>query len=223
MQSAQARQDMRTLIDAVPGARSPLAIVLLSGSFTAPEDFVREGFIDALRDRGIEAQVVMAEVRMAYFADDSVVRRIRESAVQPARQRGATRVWLAGISLGGLAAVCYRARHPGEIEGMLLMSPYPGTRDVLREIDAAGGLAQWNPAVAPEGDLEREAWSWLAAHGAATPDVHCYFGSEDRFVSGQRKMAQAMAPDCVRETSGGHDWPDWRRMWIDFLGRGKLR
>ncbi len=214
---------MRILVDALPGANSPLAILLLSGSFTAPEDFVREGFVAAARERGIDAQIVLAEVRMAYFADGSVVRRVRECAVLPARERGAERVWLAGVSLGALAALCYRARHPGEIEGMVLMSPYPGTRDVLREIDAAGGLAQWHPAIGPGGDLEREAWTWLANHGATTPDVHCYFGSGDRFVDGQRRIAQALSPAGVHEIPGGHEWSDWRRMWTDFLARGALR
>jgi pimeloyl-ACP methyl ester carboxylesterase len=223
MQSAHAKNAMRTLVDAVPGARAPLAIVLLSGSFTVPEDFVREGFVAAARENGVDAEIVMAEVRMAYFADGSVVRRVRESAALPARERGARRVWLAGVSLGALAALCYRARHPGEIEGMVLMSPYPGTRDVLREIEAAGGLARWRPAIGPEGDLEREAWTWLANHGATTPDVYCYFGSDDRFVAGQRLMAQALSPTSGFEIPGGHDWTAWRRMWIDFLARGALR
>jgi pimeloyl-ACP methyl ester carboxylesterase len=214
---------MRTLVDVVPASRSPLAVVLLSGSFSAPEDFVREGFVSALRERGIDAQVVMTEMRMAWFADGSVVQRIRDAAILPALQRGARRVWLAGISLGGLATLCHAARHPGEAEGMVLMSPYPGTREVQREIEAAGGLGRWKVSEGAEPDLERDAWTWLATRAAATPDVFCYFGSNDRFVDGQRTIARALAPGAAHEIPGGHEWSDWRRMWHAFLALDRLR
>jgi hypothetical protein len=210
---------MRTLVDAVPGTSAPVLLALLSGSFTEPEDFIREGFVAAARSRGIGAQIAMAEVRMAHFADGSIVERIRESVVVPALERGASRVWLAGISLGALASLAFAARHENELEGLVLMSPYPGTRIVLREIEAEGGLAHWEPRIGPEGDLEREAWRWLArrAQRAPAPEIHFYFGAGDRFADGQRTMAQALPAHAVHEMPGGHEWPDWRRMWNEFL------
>src|SRR6185369_4851975 len=156
---------MRTLVEAT-GPRPRLAIVLLSGSYTEPEDFLREGFVDALRARGVEAEVVMAGVRAAYFADASVVDRIRESVLLPLQARGFGRTWIAGISLGALAALCHAARHEDEAERRVLLSPYPGTREVWGEIAAAGGLASWQPSLPCSGDLEREAWHWLAEGGA---------------------------------------------------------
>jgi pimeloyl-ACP methyl ester carboxylesterase len=206
---------MRTLIQPAPaGAR--LAVALLSGTYTQPEDFVREGFPQALRAHGVDAEVAMCEVRAAWFADGSIVRRIRESVVDPLRASGRERIWLAGISLGGLAALSYAARHAADIVGIVLISPYPGTREVLREMEEAGGLAQWHPAIPPEGDPEREAWRWLAA-GNGTPPVHCYFASGDRFAPGQRLMARALDPRRVRELPGGHDWTAWRALWSGFL------
>jgi pimeloyl-ACP methyl ester carboxylesterase len=214
---------MRTLVDAVPGTSAPLLLALLSGTFSQPEDFIREGFVSAVRERGIGAQIAMAEVRMAYFADGSVVERIRESVVAPALARGASRIWFAGISLGALASLSFAARHEGDLEGLVLISPYPGTRLVLREIESEGGLASWKPRIGPEGDLEREAWRWLARRPASGPEVHCYFGAEDRFAEGQRTMAQALPADAVHELPGGHEWKDWRRMWIEFLERNTLQ
>ena len=213
---------MRTLIEAAPGAPAPATlIVLLTGTFSEPEDFVREGFPATAREHGVEAEIVMAEVRAAYFADGSVVRRIRESVLLPARARGRSRIWLAGISLGALAALAYAARHEEEIEGVVLISPYPATRDVLREVDEAGGLDRWKPVIPPEGDLEREAWLWLAGARGGRVAVHCYFGSQDRFAAGQRRMAQVVAAERVREMPGGHDWEAWSRFWADFLASSK--
>jgi pimeloyl-ACP methyl ester carboxylesterase len=214
---------MRTLVDAVPGARNAQLVVLLAGTFSVPEDFVREGFVEAARGRGIDAEIVMAETRLAWFADGTMVDRIRDAVVAPARARGAARIWFAGISLGALASLCYAARHENDLEGMVLISPYPGTRPILSEIEAAGGLAMWQPDIAPEGDLEREAWQWLANRGAGGPEVHCYFGSGDRFAAGQRKMAETLNAATVHEGPGGHEWKDWRRMWNEILERNTLQ
>lgn len=213
---------MRTILRSAGDQKDPpLSLVLLSGTYSEPEDFVREGFPAAVSEHGIEAEIVMAEMRAAWFADGSVVHRIHESAIAPARARGRSRIWLAGISLGGLAALSYAARHEAEIAGIVLISPYPATRDVLREMEAAGGPGRWKPVIPPQGDLEREAWLWLAGTGDARPPVHCYFATGDRFAPGQRRMAATLSPERVREMPGGHDWSAWRALWAEFLGNSK--
>jgi hypothetical protein len=209
---------MRTLVQkAVPDTRPGLLIALLCGTYSEPEDLAREGFAAAVAAHGIDAEIALAQMRAAWFADGSIVRRIRESIVEPALARGITRIWLGGISLGALACLCYAARHEEDLDGIVLISPYPATREVLREMDAAGGLGAWKPVIPEVGDLEREAWLWLATCRAGRLPVHCYFGSEDRFAEGQRRMAGALPAARVREMSGGHDWSAWRRFWDEFL------
>lgn len=208
---------MRTLEHATAG-RPAVALALLSGSYGTPEDFVREGFVAAVEARGIAAWIAMAEVRAAWFSDGSIVERIRESVVGRARGLGLSRVWLAGVSLGGLAALAYAARHAGDLERIVLLSPYPGTREVLGEIDDAGGLDAWEPAERGV-DPEQDAWAWLRDRGPESPAVDCYFGSGDRFVEGQRRIAERLPAHAVHESDGGHEWEEWRRMWTDFLER----
>jgi pimeloyl-ACP methyl ester carboxylesterase len=214
---------MRTLVEtAAEGRRPGLALALLSGTYSEPEDFVREGFPAAVRSHGIEADIVMAGVSAAHFADGSIVERIRSHVVLPARERGCERIWLVGISLGGLAALSFAARHEDDLDGIVLLAPYPATRDLLREVDAAGGLAQWkSQGRAGEGDLEREAWSWLAGARAHRLPVHCYLASGDRFASGQRRLGEALDERRVHELPGGHDWGSWRRLWQAFLDESK--
>lgn len=207
---------MRTLVRTT-GSRPALALALLSGSYSTPEDFVREGFVASVEEHGIAAWIVMAQVRAAHFSDASVVPMIRASVIEPARAQGLERVWLAGISLGGLACLSYAARHAADLERIVLMSPYPGTREVLREIDAAGGLARWEPPADGEDNPEREAWAWLRGYSGREPRVDCYFGRGDRFAHGQRRIASRLPPAAVHEVEGGHEWKDWRGMWSDFL------
>jgi pimeloyl-ACP methyl ester carboxylesterase len=205
----------------VPDASPELHLVLLSGGFIQAEDFVREGFIDRLREGGVDCPVTIGEVRMAYFADGSVASRV-QALVDAGRAQGAARTWIAGISLGGLAALCQAARDAQGIDGLALLSPYPGTRLVLGEIESAGGLAAWARDAVPS-DLEREAWLWLAKRVPGRPPVHAWYGSADRFVEGQRRLAEALPGENVHEIAGGHDWPDWREMWKRFLDTDSLR
>jgi len=214
---------MRTILEPAREAGSAPALMmgLLTGTYSEPEDFVREGFPQALRAHGIPAEVVMAEVRAAWVADGSIVERIEQHVVGPARARGHSRIWLAGISLGALAALGYAARHARSVEGIALISPYPATREVLREVEQAGGLEHWAPGIPEAGDIEREAWRWLATRGAGDPAVLCYYASGDRFAEGQRRMAATLAPSCARELPGGHDWTAWRALWDAFLSDRK--
>jgi len=145
---------VRTIVQPVSSRSAPL-LALLPGTYSEPEDFVREGFPAALRDHGIEAELVMAQIRASWFADGSVVERIREAVIVPAHERGRARIWMVGISLGGLAALSYAARHQRDIEGILLISPYPASRPVLREMQDIGATGSIG-AIPPEGDLERE-------------------------------------------------------------------
>ena len=211
---------MRSVVKRVPGANENLHVVLLSGGFINAEDFEHHGFIANLRERGIDCPVTIAEVRMAYFADGSITMRVREVA-DAARAAGAERLWIAGVSLGGLAALCHAAGDES-VAGLALFSPYPGTRLVLREIEAAGGLAAWANDNAPS-DVEREAWHWLARRSPGKPPVHAWYGASDRFVAGQRLLAGALPGENVHEIAGGHDWPDWREMWNRFLETDTLR
>jgi pimeloyl-ACP methyl ester carboxylesterase len=211
---------MKSIVSRVPGAAPDLHLVLLSGGFIAAADFEREGFIAALRARGVDCAVTIAEVRMAYFADGSIARRVGER-VDAARAEHAKRIWIAGVSLGGLAALTHAAQDT-DLTGLALFSPYPGTRPLLREIAAAGGLAAWAEE-AQETDPERSAWLWLARRPERTPPVHAWYGSSDRFVEGQRLLAASLARDNVQEIAGGHDWPDWREMWRQFLETDSLR
>lgn len=142
--------------------RSTLAplVVMLPGAYSRPRDFVDEGFVDALRSRGVDADVQVVDAHLRYYEDKTIVERLRQDVVRPALARGVPQVWLVGISLGGFGALGYAARHGDEIAGVLALAPYLGRRSVLQELEAAGGPAAWRRRSPPPeaDDLEREVW-----------------------------------------------------------------
>lgn len=224
-QTRPATNPMQQLSD-LSGCAAPTAalVVMLPGAYSKPGEFIDEGFVAALRERGLAADVTIADAHLGYFTDRTVLERLRQDVVLPARAAGYRQIWLVGISLGGLAALGYATRHGEEIDGVLAIAPYPGTQALQREIVAAGGPRAWRQAVpAPGADLEREVWWWLAGGDAARqPPVYLGHGRGDRFATGLDLMAGTLPPERAATVAGGHDWAPWRALWNGWLERGLL-
>lgn len=208
-----------TLLVLLPGARSPI------------DEFEREGFIDEVRARGLAVDVVRADAHRAYYdASLAVVQRLREDVIEPARARGYRSIWIAGISLGGLGGLLYAQARPADLAGLVLIAPYLGERATATEIDNAGGLLRWQAPTGPLQPPQRETresrdpalWRWLQGRatqpaGAGSPPLYLGYGRDDRFAFSHRLLAAALPADRVVTTEGGHDWPEWKRLWQSLL------
>ena len=199
-------------------------VVMLPGAYSKPQEFIEEGFVTALRQRGLAVDVKMVDAHLGYFTDRTVLQRLRDDVVLPARVAGYRQVWLVGISLGGMAALGYAARYRDDIDGVLAIAPYPGTQALQREIVAAGGPRAWRlSGGAPLADLEREVWWWLAGDDAARRlPVYLGHGRGDRFATGLELMSGTVPAGNASTVPGGHDWPPWRALWNGWLERGLL-
>lgn len=214
---------MRAILEAAAeGAVAPTRVLLLPGAYSTPEDFLREGFVHAARERRLALDLVFVELKLEHLTDRTILRRLRHEVVLPARALGCRSIWLGGISLGGFIAMAYAARFAQEIDGLCLIAPYLGNHMVVGEIERAKGVDGWTPGDLAEDDDERRIWRFIkeqrnrVASGTA-PGLHLGYGSEDRFADSHRLMAAALAPDSVDVVPGGHEWPAWRRLWENFL------
>lgn len=202
---------------AQPGRRAETLVILLPGALHGPEDFLREGFAQAVQARGLDMDLQCAELKFEQVAGEQALPQLHAALVEPALAAGYGRLWLAGISIGGYVAMGYADRYPGRVHGLCLIAPYPGNRMTTGEIAAAGGLAAWQPGELAEDDTERRNWRWLKTR--RDTEVHLGYGAEDRFAPGHAMMAEALPRACVDRVPGGHDWPAWRDVWQRFLDR----
>lgn len=221
-----------------PAQLPPVLLVMLPGAWSRPPEFIDEGFVAAVRSRGIAADIAIADAHLGYFNERSVLTRLREDVVQPARAQGYRQIWLVGISLGGFAALGYAARYENEVDGLVVLAPYLGRRQLLDEIDAAGGPMAWRSSAhaAPTDDEpERMVWEWLTARAAASATsatsatratvrlpVFLGHGDADRFVAAHRLLADVLPAGRSDVVPGGHDWTPWRALWDHWLDRGLL-
>jgi pimeloyl-ACP methyl ester carboxylesterase len=209
---------MRALIEpARIGSVAPTRVVLLPAAYTGPEDFVREGFVRAARERVVSLDLVFVELKLRYLTDRTVLRRVRHELVLPARALGCRSIWIGGISLGGFLAMAYAERYPDEVDGVCLFAPYLGNHIVTGEIERANGVHEWQPGEIAEDDDERRIWHFIKTHRTRSLPLHLGFGREDRFAASHRLMATALPPENVDVVPGGHEWPAWRQLWENFL------
>ena len=207
----------RVIFDAArPGRSAPTRLVMLPAAYARPDDFVRAGFVSAVRERRLDLDLAFAALAQEHVTDRIGLARLRTELILPSRAAGSA-VWLGGISLGGFLALCCAERHAGELAGLCLFAPYLGTHLVTGEIERAGGLAGWDASAVADDDDERRVWRFVKTLRGRPLPVHLGLGSHDRFGRRHRLMAAALAPASVDTVPGGHDWATWRTLWERFL------
>jgi len=121
----------------------------------------------------------------------------------------------------------YLLERPEDIAGVYLISPFLGTQSLLEEIEAAGGVRQWNPGLfKAEEDWQRMLWHWMKTKIADNPDkiVYLGYGKGDPYKIGPKLLADILPPNRVYAIDGGHDYQTFKALWKTFLeNAGKLR
>lgn len=211
---------MRTIVvEAAPGIVAPVRVALLPGAYQEPDDFRREGFADAVRQRQLLIDLEFVAPDFAHLLDRRALDALHQDVVAPARAAGCTSVWLGGVSLGGFLALAYAERRPETLDGLCLLAPYLGNRMVTGEVARAGGVRMWRPGVLAPDDEERRIWALIQHLPEHRLTVHLGLGRQDRFGHGHALFADALPATAVDVVDGGHDWPTWRQLWDRFLDR----
>jgi pimeloyl-ACP methyl ester carboxylesterase len=221
---------MRTV--AIPASTSDGAhpsrclVIFLPGFGDSAESYEDHGFIDALRARSLDVDTVSANATFGYYANRTVLTRLHEDVMVPARARGYEQIWLVGTSMGGMGALLLAKQEQAGLAGVYLLAPYLGNEETLGEIDRAGGLAKWHPtAIAPD-DYQRAVWLYvkgLTENPNARPTLYLGAGDTDKLHYGHTILAAALPAERIFRTAGGHDWNPWSVLWAHFLDTSDFR
>lgn len=186
-------------------------LVMVPGAGIAAGDFAAEGLLPATTPL---FSAVAVDPGMDSYLDGSVERRLLVGIDEARHAAGASRVWLAGISLGCQGILrCVRQR-PDLADGMILLTPYLASTGVIAEIAQAGGLRRWTPATP---DPERALLAWLSS--IALPRILLGRACADRFAATATLLAELLPSADVVSVPGGHDWASWRALWRLVLDR----
>src|SRR5216110_736257 len=201
---------------ASPVGRAPILLVLLPGRGDTAADWAAHGFVDDIRAGGAPVDVIAADAHFGYYARETIVDRVWTDIVEPARRQGYQHIWLAGISMGGIGAIINARAHGDAYERLILLAPYAGPKDLLQQIDSAGGPAAWTPT--DPNDPYQKLWIWLKQYAdprlaARLPEITLGFGSHDKLERGLRVLARLVPAPRIHEVDGKHDWVTWRKIW----------
>jgi pimeloyl-ACP methyl ester carboxylesterase len=216
-----AKTPMNTVFfTATEPARNPVLLIFLPGKGDNPESYETEGFVKAVKKLNLPVDMLGADAHIGYYLKGNFPERLEKDVIIPAKAKGYERIWLIGISLGGLGVLWYDGKYPGEVEGLVSLSPYLGEPEMGREVSKAGGLASWKPSHIAGDDMQRRIWQGLKVYLA--PDktwsrVYLGYGLQDRFAGPDGVFAAVLPDRQVFTCQGGHDWDTWRSLWTKVL------
>jgi pimeloyl-ACP methyl ester carboxylesterase len=211
---------MASLFRAAGAARADTLLIFLPGRRDRAEVFAQEGFLDAPRRHGWAADVIAADAHLGYYLSGSMVSRLHQDLVAPARKRGYRRIILVGVSMGGYGAVRYAMAHPNQITALVLLSPFLGA-----------GPFQQRMAEAGDEDF-KQTWDWLKRYAATNrddkraaevfPRIILGYGHEDLFLLTNLRLRALLPADDVLTTFGAHLWSTFRALFDKLLEKKLL-
>lgn len=200
----------------VPGTEAGGAlVVVLPGFIFDAHDLRDEGVADAIHRGWPGADVVLVSATFPYYRSGQLVPQLHQHVIAPARAQGYREIWLAGGSMGGMGVLLYEWTHPGELTGIVLMSPFLGADDLLDDIRETG-LSQWQPeALAPQMDgdnYQQHVWNMIKGW-RQRPELArrawLVCGTEDPLFEGVQLLAPEIPRGQYMASPGGHNWKYW--------------
>lgn len=190
-------------------------VVMLPGRGDDLEGLLKRGTAQIIQQEWPDADVVLVGLTMPFYTNGVAARRLHDEVMVPLKGRRYQQIWLAGISLGGMGTLLYDHDYPGEVDGMLLLSPYLGKGDVQREIRDAGGIAAWKPGpqepIGPK-TFTREMWRSIQ-QWSTTPSrrnsVWLAYGDKESLRDPIEMMSPQLPSEHVLMLPGKHDWTLW--------------
>ena len=195
-------------------------IVMLPGMGDRAERFIETGFVDAANGSGYE--LLAADAHWGYYFDRTMTQRLHEDIITPARADGYERIWLLGISMGGLGSLLYASEFPSNIDGLILLAPFLGDACLAEEIADAGGLRAWSGESRCTTDYEVGAWRWLKEVTAAgSVEIVLGYGVDDRLAPSYSPLLDVLPASRVHTLDGGHNWTTWNALWARIGAAGQ--
>ncbi len=187
---------------------------MVPGMGMGEADFHAKGLIAAVEQHRWPVAIATADPGIDAYLDGSVDARLLDQIAEAQRETGASRVWLAGISLGCQAILrCVRAR-PNLVEGLMLLTPYLASTGLIAEIGRADGLRRWAALNAGRDEPDRALLTWLATTPVPElPRIWVGQARGDRFAATAEMLAALLPANRVISVAGEHDWTSWTTLW----------
>ncbi len=205
----------RNLVEGIQQNKD-VVIIVLPGMLSDSADMLKRGVADAIHRAWPEPDILMVDLTFNYYRKGLVAERLQSEILTSVRQQGYSEIWLSGGSMGGMGTLIYEWHHPGELDGLVLISPYMGGGDVTDAIREAGGLKLWNSgprSTALNSDnVDRLVWQmaqgWIGDEDKLQR-IWLMCGDEDGLYPDVQMLGAILPEDQYFPGHGGHSWDYW--------------
>ncbi|MCA8975732.1 MAG: alpha/beta hydrolase [Planctomycetes bacterium] len=222
---------MPMVLHEAPGGPADTLVVLLPGLGDGPDDYFEHGFVTRIQQARPRADVIAVDAHFGYYRSRTLLPRLQTDVLDPVADRY-DEVWLVGISMGGFGAAIFCKEFRGTVDGLILLAPYMGEREVIASVRDAGGLANWVPPMAVEGTEDeadrkvQELWAFYREYAVADgeaaeplPKLYLGWGTEDGLRAPLTMLAEVLPEDQVVTVPGGHEWTVWKPLFDQLVER----
>ncbi|MEL6189134.1 MAG: alpha/beta fold hydrolase, partial [Myxococcota bacterium] len=115
--------------------RSDTLLILVHGRMDTAKAFDEEGLIKDLRERGSTADIVSLGAAPDLFRRRIFADSVEHQVVEPAREQGYQRIFIVGISRGGMGVLTYARKYPNSVDGVLAIAPFLGPRALVEDLE----------------------------------------------------------------------------------------
>ena len=196
--------------------RQKSVVIMLPGRGDRADTFIQQGFEEAGRRKGFDT--IAVDAHFGYYRQRSLLPRLHEDVIVPARAAGYENIWLLGISMGGFGSLLYAAEHPDLVDGIILLAPYLGDEASVQTIVDNGGIESLDAVRTEIEDYEYDVWSWIrdASNGSSPTPIILGYGLSDSMAPGYQALTDVFQPSSVYTLEGGHKWTAWRPLWDEI-------
>ncbi len=208
---------------------SDCLFVLVPGFLDTPDTYAANDFPRRIRAAtGCDSVAVDAHFR---YYGTNVADLIYRDVIFPAERRGYQKIWLLGISMGGMGSLMVAAQHTQAIAGIVLLAPHLGEGHVINAVKEAGGLAAWQPDPDTHVAMSRgwsdrnyseHVWNWLRGYSESTstrPPLFMAWGDSDHLREPCELVAAVLPSERAAHRVGGHNWATWTPLLEELLPR----
>ncbi len=196
--------------------RADTVMILLPGVKDRASVFQAKGFLTIVRRHKLRVDLIAADAHAGYYTSGTLMRRLHDDIIEPARRRGYRHIILVGVSMGGYGAIRYAETHPHEISLVVALSPFLGAGTIWHQLADVGD----------EGFVQT--WKWLAGYpsdGQHTdhPPLLLGYGREDTLLKTDNELKELLPPQAVVTAFGGHVWGTWRKLFNELLDKRMIQ
>lgn len=216
---------MDTLSYPGPASSNKTLVIALRGLGGSVKDFEDYGFVDALHRVYPSYDLICPDAHFGYYRKRSLLVRLQEDVIQPAREKGYEHIYLVGVSLGGLGSLIALRDNPDWYDGVVLLAPYSGDEDLHEAVEhylAGEGDAPWNDTDLSDSDRSlAKLWQWILASQQLflrEDFLWLGYGTSDR-LSGHELLAKQLPAEKVLTMDGGHRATVFVELWQRILAQ----